>query len=221
MRHTDPMSDSDADRLAAPSLAAGDPTGWFDALYREAAAGAAVVPWDAESANPLLVQWAEPPAGDGDRAVVVGCGLGRDAAHVAGLGWATTAFDVSPAAVEGARRRWPDAPIDWTVANLLDLPPGWARSFQLVIESHTVQSLPPSLHAAASAAVASLVAPGGTLLVLAMIGTDRLPVEGPPWPLTARELDGFAVAGTRERSRERVPAEPDRWRAVFHRPAQP
>ena len=40
------MSDreADANRLSAQSLAEGDPTGWFEPLYAEAARGAAIVP---------------------------------------------------------------------------------------------------------------------------------------------------------------------------------
>lgn len=49
---------SDANRLAAASLAAGDPTGWFDQLYREAAEGEAVVPWDSGEPHPLLMSGA-------------------------------------------------------------------------------------------------------------------------------------------------------------------
>ena len=40
-------------------------------------------------------------------AIVTGCGLGDDAEHVASLGYATIAFDVSPTAVAAARRRFP------------------------------------------------------------------------------------------------------------------
>ncbi|MFG6198790.1 hypothetical protein [Nonomuraea sp. JJY05] len=41
--------DADATRLAAESLAHGDPTGWFERLYAESASGDAIVPWDSRS----------------------------------------------------------------------------------------------------------------------------------------------------------------------------
>ena len=70
--------DADANRLSAAALKAGDPTGWFEQLYAEAARGQAVVPWDRGEPHPLLVEWAEdrpaPPAAH--RALVVGSGLG-------------------------------------------------------------------------------------------------------------------------------------------------
>src|SRR4051812_11295051 len=45
-----------ADRLASGSLAAGDPTGWFERLYASAVAGETPMPWDGD-ARPQLVEW--------------------------------------------------------------------------------------------------------------------------------------------------------------------
>jgi SAM-dependent methyltransferase len=215
----------DTDRLSAASLAAGDPTGWFEQLYVEAEAGEAEVPWDRPAPTALLVEWVERAgsarAGAGMRAVVVGCGLGRDAEFVAGLGFATTAFDISETAVRVARERHTGSPVDYRVADLLDLPGEWRHGFDLVVESNNVQALPRSLRERATAAVGSLVAPGGTLLVLAAAATEW-DEDGPPWPLTRAEVSAFGVGGLREESVESIPAEDDplvtRWRAVFSRP---
>jgi SAM-dependent methyltransferase len=211
----------DTDRLSAASLAAGDPTGWFEQLYVEAEAGEAEVPWDRPAPTALLVEWAgATPTGAGMRAVVVGCGLGRDAEFVAGLGFATTAFDISETAVRVARERHTGSPVDYRVADLLDLPGEWRHAFDLVVESNNVQALPRSLRERATAAVGSLVAPGGTLLVLAAAATEW-GEDGPPWPLTRAEVSAFGVGGLREESVESIPAEDDplvtRWRAVFRR----
>jgi SAM-dependent methyltransferase len=215
----------DTDRLSAASLAAGDPTGWFEQLYVEAEAGEAEVPWDRPAPTALLVEWVERAgsarAGAGMRAVVVGCGLGRDAEFVAGLGFATTAFDISETAVRVARERHTGSPVDYRVADLLDLPGEWRHGFDLVVESNNVQALPRSLRERATAAVGSLVAPGGTLLVLAAAATEW-DEDGPPWPLTRAEVSAFGVGGLREESVESIQAEDDplvtRWRAVFSRP---
>ncbi|GAB2486865.1 class I SAM-dependent methyltransferase [Jatrophihabitans fulvus] len=207
---------SDANRLAAEYLARGDATGWFDALYREAADGTARVPWDRGAPNPWLVEWAAGRAAAGS-AVVVGCGPGHDAEHLARLGWRTTAFDVSPSVVEQVRAARPGTTVDYVVADLFDLPATWGDGFDLVVENMTVQSLPPDLHAAATDAVASLVAPGGTLLVLgpvAVPGDD----EGPPWPLRADEIDRFAAGVLEEVRREVLDVDCDRWRVELRRP---
>ena len=42
--------------LAHAALVAGDPTGWFEQLYADAAAGKTGVPWDRGRPNELLVQ---------------------------------------------------------------------------------------------------------------------------------------------------------------------
>jgi SAM-dependent methyltransferase len=217
---------SDTDRLAAASLAAGDPTGWFEKLYEQAQAGAAEVPWDRPEPTPLLVRWARETglAGAGRRAMVVGCGPGRDAEFVAGLGFSTTAFDISATAVRMARDRHPGSPVDYRVADLLAAPPAWAGAFDLVVECNTVQALPRSVRDRATAAVAGFVAPGGTLLVVAAKAT-AWGADGPPWPLTRAEVSSFAAGGMREVSVTEFAAPDDplveRWQAVFRRSRTP
>jgi SAM-dependent methyltransferase len=212
----------DTDRLSAASLAAGDATGWFDKLYVEAQEGTAEVPWDRPEPTALLADWVrhDPPDGSGRRALVVGCGLGRDAEFVAGFGFATTAFDISETAVRVARARHAGSPVDYRVADLLDPPADWREAFDLVVESNNVQALPRSLRARATASVSSFVAPGGTLLVIAAAATGWGD-EGPPWPLTRAEVSAFASGGVTEVSVREIPAEDDplvvRWRAEFTR----
>jgi SAM-dependent methyltransferase len=188
---------SDTSRLAAASLAAGDPTGWFEQLYAEAGAGAAEVPWDVPRPSKLLAEWARNGgvSGAGRRALVVGCGLGRDAEFLAGLGFATTAFDISATAIRTARERHPASPVEYAVADLLDPPPQWRGGFDLVLESNNVQALPKATRDRAIANVGPLVAPGGTLLVLAAAATGAAATDGPPWPLSRAEIDAFAAPG--------------------------
>ena len=217
------MSDApDTHRLSAASLAAGDATGWFEQLYAQAETGGAQVPWDRPQATPPLVQWAarERPQGSGRSAVVVGCGLGRDAEFVAGLGFATTAFDISETAVRVARERHPGSPVTYVVADLFAPPASWAPGFDLVVESNTVQALPRDLRDRATASVRALVAAGGTLLVLGAVATPG-DDDGPPWPLTRAEVEACAGDGLRLVSVEQLPSVDDpralRWRAVFRR----
>ena len=196
-------------------------TGWFEYLYAEAADGRAEVPWDQPRPTANLAS-AGLARGDGRPALVVGCGLGRDAEFVSGLGYATTAFDISPTAVRVAQQRHPGSQVDYLVADLLAAPPQWRHGFALVVESNTVQALPRGLRERAIAAVGDFVAPGGTLLVLAAAAdSESAPADGPPWPLTRAEVDGFAVNGLRAESIEALPAAGDplglRWRASFVR----
>ena len=191
-------------------------------LYLEAADGHAVVPWDAPAANPLIVDaLADVGAAAGRSALVVGSGLGRDAEHVASLGYRTTAFDVSPTAIDSARARFPGSAVDHVVADLLDLPSRWHHAFDLVVESITVQSMPTSVRADAIAAVAATVAPGGRLLVISGVRADGVEVDGPPWPLTRAEIESFATGGLTATSIEQIERTDipgaRRWRAWFDR----
>ena len=54
-----------ADQLAAEAIAAGDPTGWFEQIYAEAAAGRTAVPWDRGVPSRYLTQWVQARAPHG------------------------------------------------------------------------------------------------------------------------------------------------------------
>jgi SAM-dependent methyltransferase len=207
-----------ADRLAN-RFSGHDPAGWFDALYAAASAGEVDMPWDRDEANPILVDWAREHRveGSGRRALVVGSGLGRDSEFVATLGFATTAFDISPAAIANVRRRFPASPVEYRVANLLAPPPDLARSFDLVVEIYTVQAMSRTVRNRATANVGSFVAPGGTLLVV-QVHADAVDDHGPPWLLTRDEIEAFATGGLRT-VRVEVVDDPSRphWRAEFVR----
>jgi SAM-dependent methyltransferase len=216
-----------ARRLAGESLASGSATGWFERIYVAAERGETAVPWGRGAPHPLLVEWAEARGlrGRGRRALVVGCGLGDDAEYVAGCGFATTAFDVSPTAVRSARHRFPHSPVTYLTADLLAPPADWSGTFDLVVEILTVQALPEPPRHQAIAQVGRMVAPGGTLLVVAAAREESDSVEPPPWPLTRREIDAFATDALSPARIEHIP-HPDRptahrWRAEFHREAGP
>jgi pimeloyl-ACP methyl ester carboxylesterase len=226
LRHTSGGWDEQGDRLASRSLAAGDPTGWFDRLYGAAAAGEVPMPWDRTEPHPLLTQWAQARqlTGTGQRAVVVvGCGLGADAEYVSGIGFDTVAFDVADTAIQLARQRFPGSTVHYVVADLLHLPDKWWGAFDLVVEIITVQALPDPPRRQAIVNVGRLVAAGGTVIVIAAVYDDRdSPVEAPPWPLSRTEIDAFTTDGLTPVRIEQLPdprrLSEQRWRAEFNRP---
>lgn len=193
----------------------------FEAIYAGADAGAAKPPWDYGAARPQLVEWAEAQdlAGDGREALVVGCGYGADAEFLTSLGFRTTAFDFAPTAIAGAKRKHPDTEVTYLVADVLDLPPEWQGRFDLVVESLTVQSMPPEQHTVATRNIARLVAPHGTLLVLATTREEDSDVTGPPWPLTRSEVEAFASGDLVLRRLERI-ENGSWWRAEVTRGAE-
>jgi SAM-dependent methyltransferase len=178
----------------------------FEAMYADSEAGGAKPPWDYGGPRPQLVSWAQAQqtTGDGREALVVGCGYGADAEFLASLGFRTTGFDFAPTAIAGARRRYPDSEVDYLVADVLDLPRDWHGRFGLVVESLTVQSMPPERHSIAIRNISALVAGDGTLLVLATTREDDSEVVGPPWPLTRAEVEAFASGDLVMRRLERI-----------------
>ncbi|WFP60417.1 class I SAM-dependent methyltransferase [Mesorhizobium sp. WSM4904] len=215
-----PDPDEVSRQLAARSLANDDPTGWFEELYRAAEAGEAQVPWERAAPNALLAEWLASSDGHGKRAVVVGFGTGQDSEFIASVGYDTTAFEVAATAVSAVRRRFPNSRVDYAKADLLALPAQWVGRFDLVVECLTVQSLPRPLRAQAIAAVVSLLAPGGRLIVIA---TSMSPCgdmnAGPPWPLTEAEIGIFSKPGITIVRQEHFPFADGfgRWRIEFAR----
>jgi SAM-dependent methyltransferase len=212
-----------ADELGVAAVADGDPTRWYDELWSAAARGEVGMPWDRTDPHDLLAGHVAGRDGTGLRAVVVGAGYGADAEHLATLGYDTTAFDISPAAVRAARDRYPASAVDYRVADLLDLPEDLVGAFDLVVEIYTVQALHGSLREAAVAGARSLVAPGGTLFVVQIVRDDDEEVgPEPPWLLDRAEMAALAGDGLVAESLDRLPNPDhpearDRWRMVLTR----
>jgi len=206
-----------ADRLAAESIGAGEPTAWFDRLYAAGVAGEVSMPWSRDGAHAALAAWTSGLTGSGRSAVVVGCGLGADAAHLARLGFATTGFDVSPTAVEEARRRHDGSGAEFVVGDLLALPQEWRAAYDLVVEVFTLQALPDPPRSAAVAAVGDLVAPGGTLLAIQFRDDGTQPADqGPPFPLDRATMESLAGDGLELVALEELDG--PLWRGEYHRP---
>lgn len=199
-----PRERARARELAAEFAQKNNPTGWFEALYREAESGAAVVPWDDRAPNPhLLEAWDSLPQSlSKGRALVVGCGLGNDAEQFAAWGFETTAFDISETALRLARQRYPKSKVDYVAANALNPPGKWSAQFDFVFEAYTLQALPADTRAIAAANIAGFVAPGGHLLVVARARDASEPAGEMPWPLTRQEFSAFTGGGLQEMSFE-------------------
>lgn len=170
----------------------------FESIYRDAHGDASQVPWAHTRANPALVSWLNAEAAGrvrpGARAVVVGCGLGDDVIELLNRGYDASGFDISPTAIDWARRRFPDQAEAFMVGDLLGLPSRFRHRFDLVVEVYTIQSVEPPAREAMAAAIAQLACPRGLIVAIAR-GRDESEtletVQGPPWPLTASELTGL------------------------------
>ncbi len=194
----------------------------FESIYARAGSDLGSIPWADLAPNPALVSWlARQPDPAREPALVVACGLGDDAEELAARGYAVTAFDVSPTAIETCRTRFPASTVHYLVADVFDLPEAWTESYALVVEIRTLQSLPPETRTSAATAIARTVAPGGEVFVRAAIREPDEPLTSRPWPVTRAELDAFVEAGLTEREARPDPPGTSRFRmftAVYQRP---
>lgn len=195
----------------------GDAMGWFDALYKEAAGDTEMIPWADLEPNPYFKQWAETNGlkGDGRKALVVGCGLGDDANYLNDLGFEVSAFDLSPTAIEWAKKLYGTEKVQFEVMNLFEPPRGWLGAFDFVLEIYTIQPLPIEMRDDAIDAVARFVKDDGELVVVTRGREDDEPLDQVPWPLSRKDLSRFQVSGLRQTDFVVCPAEndgePDRW----------
>lgn len=177
-----------------------EPYGWFEPLYNHAQNGETSVPWALMQPDTALVEWLNQHKvdGKGKRALVVGCGLGDDAAELAQRGFQTTAFDVSSTAIDWAQERFPDSAVDFQTQDLFKTPDSWRGSFDFVLEIRTIQSLPYTLAEQSMAQIASFIKPGGTLLVICNGRKPEQERRGIPWALSTTELAFFHQHGLKE-----------------------
>jgi SAM-dependent methyltransferase len=186
--------------LAREAIAAGDPTGWFETLYKQANGDPSAISWADLAPNPNLLAWLdrENVQGNDRRALKIGCGLGDDAEELSRRGFLVTAFDVSATAIDWCRARFPTTTVRYEIHDLLAQPGDWACDFDFVLESYTLQVLPPEIRPRAIERVADYVGPGGDLLVIARGREPSDPPGTMPWPLRRDELAAFERAGLEE-----------------------
>ena len=180
---------------------------FFNSVYANAQGDAQTIPWARLAPRPLFKQWADSTdlQGNGKKALQVACGLGDDAEELASRGFAVTAFDISPVAIEWCQQRFPASSVQYQVADLFALPESWQHSFDFVLESYTIQAIPRPMRPQAMSSIARTLAPGGTLLIICR-GTDDINEISMPLPVMHEELAVFQQEGLQEVSFEDFPA---------------
>jgi len=189
-----------AKELADRFIKEGNPTGWFEALYAEAAGDNEKIPWADLEPNRFLRIWAEKTnlQGNKRKALVVGCGLGDDARFLHDLGFNVTAFDISATAIEWARKLHIETDIKFVVADLFDTPNEWYQTFEFVLEVYTIQPLPLEMRSKVIDAIANFVEFSGKLVVVTRgREDDEEPLEL-PWALSHKDLSRFEYNGLKQ-----------------------
>jgi 2-polyprenyl-3-methyl-5-hydroxy-6-metoxy-1,4-benzoquinol methylase len=183
--------------LAKRAVAEGRPLDWFEELYVKSETQGAKVPWADLVPNPNVVEFIGKNriTGNGKTALKVGSGLGDDAEYLSDLGFDVVAFDISPTAIDKSKKRFPDSKVRYVVEDLFRAPTEWKGSFDFVLESYTLQVLPPELRAKAIELISSFVSPGGDLLVVNRAREEDDSEGEMPWPLTESEVRDFEQYG--------------------------
>ena len=214
--------------IAAEFAARGDALGWFEALYKESAGDLDLIPWADLEPNRFFTAWAEKTSlkGNGRNALVVGCGLGDDARYLHDLGFKVTAFDISPTAIEWAKRLHADTDIRFEVCDLFDPPVEWLVKnapappaaaggtdqncgFDFVLEVYTIQPLPLEMRPKVLDAIAAFVAPKGRLVVVTRGRENDEEPDVLPWPMSRRDLSRFEKNGLKQNDFVEMPGEED------------
>ena len=220
--------------LAAEFAERGDTFGWFDAFYKEAEGDNGQIPWADLEPNAYFRSWAEDVGltGNGRTALVVGCGLGDDALYLHDLGFEVTAFDISPTAVEWAKKLHAATDIKFEVMDLFEPPTSWVASknppataagtdkaggFDFVLEIYTIQPLPMEMRERVVDSIAAFVADNGELVVVTRGREDDEQPEQLPWPLSRKDLSRFETHGLKPVDfREISDTEDEQNRFVVH-----
>ncbi len=178
-----------------------DFTGWFEVIYTEALEDAEQIPWAKMQPHPCLENWLKTVDVTNQTALVIGCGLGDDSEILAAKNAQVTAFDIAPSSIEWCQKRFKNSSVNYLVADLLALDDSWKNSFDLIFESRTIQALPIPIRREVIAAIATLLKPGGTLLIVTRLRETEEISEGPPWAVSEQELSQFYEYGYQEISR--------------------
>jgi trans-aconitate methyltransferase len=137
-------------------------------------------------------------------ALDAGCGTGADAVWLANRGWRVTAVDVSPTAVESARRRAGGLDIEWRVADVNTWEP--PQRYDLVVSQYVHPGIPFDQFVGR---LADAVADGGLLFVAGHDHADRHSAEHAPADasvgtatITGALDEGWAIEVAETRARE-------------------
>ena len=155
---------------------------FYDLMYRRGA------PWES-GPRPELVDLVESgritPESTGPRALDVGCGSGADTIFLASRGFDALGVDLSPVAVDKARRAAAESGSSarFEVVDLLH-PPSWLTGpFDLLFDGGTLDDFPPSARPAAVEVLTRLARPGSVMVMWCFYAFDaelpRFSFEGP------------------------------------------
>ena len=166
-----------------------DYAGRYAERFRELAASGEDVHGEATFVSELV----DPPASVLD----AGCGTGRVAIRLAGLGYAVVGVDVDAAMLLQARAEAPD--VDWRVGDLSVLDTG-ATYEVVLVAGNTIPLLETGTLGATAERLSAHVGPDGMLICGFGLDAEHLPGDCPVTPMSEVE-SAFEAAGLVEEAR--------------------
>jgi len=163
---------------------------FFESIYKQSQGDCKQIPWAQMKTNVYLEEYLQMHLGEG-KAIVIGCGLGDDAAALEEAGFDVTAIDISTTAINWCKDRYDYTNIDFQVQDIFALPEQMLGQYDFVFESRTIQSLALEHRNTIIGAITSLLSPRGKLLAIADGKNEGEQHDGPPWPLERNELRLF------------------------------
>lgn len=143
-------------------------------------------PWDLGGPSKVVMAAVRSSLKTDARILVPGCGLGWDVEALARLGHDVTGTDLSPSAVERARRRVGALPATrLIVGDALSPPPDWRAQFDAMVEHTFFCAINPRRRPDYIAAAEHCLRPGGLLLGAFL----HFAGGGPPYGTSPSELE--------------------------------
>ena len=177
---------------------------FFENIYKQSQGDEEKIPWAEMQSDKFLQEYLNLHIGEG-KAIVIGCGLGDDAAALEDAGFDVTAIDISETAINWCQERYDYTDINFFVQDIFDLPSHMLGQYDFIFESRTIQSLPLIHRDKIISCICSLMAPKAKALVIAngkqakavceadisSVKKEGEKLNGPPWPLEYNELRLF------------------------------
>lgn len=147
-------------------------------------------PWDKGYAAPPLAEYLEKEKIRGT-VLVPGCGAGHDVRLLASQGAQVTGLDIAPGALAKAGAFKATGEEHYILGDFLHLPESLPGVFDWVFEHTCLCALEPVQRPAYVSSVVDALKPGGHLLAVFFREVSNYSGDGPPHPISAKEIDAL------------------------------
>lgn len=165
---------------------------WWREFYQEHD----VLPWDTGRPQPAVTDLADSNALS-DPVLDIGCGAGTEALYLAERGHLVVGVDFAAPAIERARSRASEraleGSVDFTVADVLDLPGYDVGTFETILDVGLLHTFAEAEYGDYCASLSAVTRPGGHVVLVAF-GADA-PTDWGPNPVSAAAIRSVFTEG--------------------------